>query len=507
MPKEKWTLEVLQSEANKYKYRTDFAKGSPNAYSAAARKKLLDSVCKHMEVKQRDASLRRFFDSEQEVIVAEEYISGFTMREIADKHGTTATNVLHVLRRLGVETRGTGDHNLGNYRFSKEEEDEIIWVYENQVISILNLAKKMNASTPTISKMFKRRNVRLRAQADYAPEPKNLIGRKFGRWKVIAYAGRDDGKAKWVCICECGRSDKKIVLANNLLRGISKSCGCLGAESNRIDLIDRKFGRLKVTSFYKESEPGRPKWNCICKCGKQVVVLGSSLRLGTTKSCGCLKAEGSSAYDNPDIQKKREEKHINLLNAHGRVELVGQFKGRLYTHNYRCIEHDEIHPARSDQLERGDGLRCCRLANNQFDSLDKAISGDLRNATDEEWLYIYEMKRYPDLVKIGISKDPSTRANNIEYGEEIASWLFEERVDAYIVEQSIHRQTISSAILPDDLQSWKGGLEIRELGHQDAEDIAQYFVDGFYELGRWEFALAYAPLTERQKHRVLEKYF
>ena len=151
-------------------------------------------------------------------------------------------------------------------------------------------------------------------------------------------------------------------------------------------------------------------------------------------------------------------------------------------------------------------MHCCRIANNQFDSLDKAINGDLRAAT-EEWLYIYEMQRFPDLVKIGISNNPTARAGDVEYGDEISSWLFEERVDAYIVEQSIHHQTISSARLPDEIAEWPGGLEIRQLGKEEAKEMAQFYIDEFYELGRWEFALAYAPLTERQKNNVLEKYF
>jgi hypothetical protein len=231
------------------------------------------------------------------------------------------------------------------------------------------------------------------------------------------------------------------------------------------------------------------------------------LRSGTTKSCGCLKAEGYSVYDNPEHQKKREKEHVKKLKKHGRVELAELFSGANRIHQYRCLDHDEIHPAIPSVVLRGGGLYCCRIANNQFDSLEKAIDGQLRAADNEEWLYIYAMKRYPDLVKIGISNNPAARAGDIEYGDQICSWLFEERVDAYIVKQSIHRQTVSSAKLPEDLALWKGGLEIRQLDHREVEDIAQFYVDEFYELGRWEFALAYAPLTERQKRKIIDKYF
>ena len=508
MPKEKWTLEVLQAEAKKYSHRTEFAKGSPNAYSSAARKKLLDTICAHMEKKERDATARRIFDENQSKNLAQEYEMGASMRELGEKYGTNATTIFHTLRRLGVQTRGSGDHNIGNYKYSKEEEDKIIKKYEKQVISIAKLAKEMKSSAPTIASILRRRGIRLRQHSAYIPKPKNLIGKVFGRLKVIDYAGTTDGKTEWFCLCECGRSTKRKVWANNLLSGNSKSCGCLGADSNRKDLVGKKFGRLTVLSLNEiESITKKPKWNCLCDCGKESVFFGNALRSGNTKSCGCLKAEGYSVYDNREHQQKREKEHVKLLSKHGRVELAEAFKGANHIHQYHCLEHDEIHPAKPSQVLRGGGLYCCRIANNQFDSLDKAINGDLRAASEEEWLYIYQMERFPDLVKIGISNNPSARAGDVEYGDEISSWLFEERVDAYIVEQSIHPQTIASARVPDELAEWKGALEIRQLKKEESKDNAQFYVDEFYELGRWEFTLAYAPLTDRQKNKVIENYF
>tara|TARA_Y100001954_G_scaffold107949_1_gene117331 strand:+ start:1820 stop:3349 length:1530 start_codon:yes stop_codon:yes gene_type:complete len=508
MPKTKWTLEVLQAEANKYSYRTEFAKGSPNAYAAAARKKLLDKICAHMKNKERDATSRRIFDEEQAQILAKEYKSGASMRELGEKYGTNSATILHTLRRLDVETRGFGDHQIGNYKYSKEEEDGFINEYLNSQVSMTMLAQKYGTTVLTIAKIFRRRGVKLKEHSAYTPKPKNLIGKVFGRLKVVDYAGATDGKTEWFCLCECGKSAKRKVRANNLLSGISKSCGCLGGDSTRKDLVGKKFGRLTVISLNKsESIPKRPKWNCRCECGREPVVFGDLLRCGNTKSCGCLKAEGYSVYDNPEHQQKREKEHIKLLNKHGRVELAEAFKGANHIHQYRCLEHDELHPAIPKQVLRGDGLYCCRIANNQFDSLDKAINGDLRAACEEEWLYIYEMARFPDLVKIGISNNPAARAGDVEYGDEISSWLFEERVDAYIVEQSIHHQTITAAKIPDELTEWAGWLEVRQLEKDESKDIAQFYIDEFYELGRWEFALAYAPLTDRQKRNILEKYF
>ena len=52
----------------------------------------------------------------------------------------------------------------------------------------------------------------------------DLTGKRFGRWRVLAYAGR----SRWFCRCDCGvRGD---VDGQSLRDGSSKSCGCLSRE-------------------------------------------------------------------------------------------------------------------------------------------------------------------------------------------------------------------------------------------------------------------------------------
>ena len=66
-----------------------------------------------------------------------------------------------------------------------------------------------------------------------------------------------------------------------------------------IDLTGQKFGRLTAIERTKDyifpCGTHMPQWRCECDCGnKDVVVLGSSLRNGNTKSCGCLNKELTS---------------------------------------------------------------------------------------------------------------------------------------------------------------------------------------------------------------------
>src|ERR1700674_3702590 len=53
-----------------------------------------------------------------------------------------------------------------------------------------------------------------------------------------------------------------------------------------IDLIGRRFDRLVVV---KRADSKR--WECLCDCGTVKAVLGSALRRGETKSCGCLRKD------------------------------------------------------------------------------------------------------------------------------------------------------------------------------------------------------------------------
>ncbi|MCO6407335.1 hypothetical protein [Hoeflea alexandrii] len=58
-------------------------------------------------------------------------------------------------------------------------------------------------------------------------KPHDLTGQSFGNWIVLEFAGAEPPKhkAKWFCQCVCGA--RKVVPADSLKRGKSKSCGCL----------------------------------------------------------------------------------------------------------------------------------------------------------------------------------------------------------------------------------------------------------------------------------------
>lgn len=65
--------------------------------------------------------------------------------------------------------------------------------------------------------------------------------------------------------------------------------------SKRIDLTGRVFGRWTVLDVAVSDFFGAAHWWCECECGVRRRVAGTSLRTGATLSCGCWRAELSSA--------------------------------------------------------------------------------------------------------------------------------------------------------------------------------------------------------------------
>lgn len=59
-----------------------------------------------------------------------------------------------------------------------------------------------------------------------------------------------------------------------------------------IDISGKKFGRLLAVEYFGNfGKENRPYWRCICDCGNEAIVKKSFLMRGLTKSCGCLLRE------------------------------------------------------------------------------------------------------------------------------------------------------------------------------------------------------------------------
>lgn len=63
-------------------------------------------------------------------------------------------------------------------------------------------------------------------------------------------------------------------------------------------MIGQRFGRLIIVAdagrVLQPSGQSKKVWECLCDCGKKVIVRQGKLRLGTTKSCGCFRVDNTT---------------------------------------------------------------------------------------------------------------------------------------------------------------------------------------------------------------------
>ena len=78
------------------------------------------------------------------------------------------------------------------------------------------------------------------------------------------------------------------------------------------DLTGMVFGRLTVLREAEKKKPGVYLWECECSCENHthVIVEGSNLKNGNTKSCGCLHREAVVARNKAG--RNHEEKYDRL---------------------------------------------------------------------------------------------------------------------------------------------------------------------------------------------------
>ena len=143
-------------------------------------------------------------------------------------------------------------------------------------------------------------------------------GDQFTRWTVIEEAEKRDGKRVMKCKCSCGWIG--FVRLQDLVGGISRSCGCLRSEEQSAsrkgklpfryrfrelskgdsqmicypdwnDLSGQKFHRWTVIKRVQNNHSNKVTYLCRCDCGETGNVSARDLKVGNSKSCGCLRLE------------------------------------------------------------------------------------------------------------------------------------------------------------------------------------------------------------------------
>ena len=130
----------------------------------------------------------------------------------------------------------------------------------------------------------------------------DLTGQKFGKLTVVNRAenhvsNNGNKRVVWHCKCECG--NEVDVMALNLTRNHTISCGCARSDGRKKltrDITGQRFGYL--TAIRRIDGKTRTTWLFKCDCGNEIEALLSNVASGKTQSCGKRCGLKNHPYDN-----------------------------------------------------------------------------------------------------------------------------------------------------------------------------------------------------------------
>ena len=121
------------------------------------------------------------------------------------------------------------------------------------------------------------------------PRPRiDLTNKRFGKLIVLEPTEKRKSRSVvWKCLCDCGNICEKS--AGELNSGFATSCGCSWRQP-AVHAGD-KFGRLKAVRPTEKRSARSVVWECMCDCGNMIEIRSTMLTSGHTTSCGCFKKE------------------------------------------------------------------------------------------------------------------------------------------------------------------------------------------------------------------------
>ena len=214
----------------------------------------------------------------------------------------------------------------------------------------------------------------------------NLIGETFNRLTVVGIGKKNKwGRNQWICQCDCGNMIEAV--GSVLKTGKTKSCGCLQKEI--VSKRSRKdFTGKTFSRLLVIKHIGVKKqeswYECLCDCGNITEISGDNLQSGKTKSCGCYKFEVTSKRSRKDFTNQR----------FGRLLAVEHLGTRKNSSWYRCrCDCGNIVEVSGNNLRRKGTKSCGCLGTESY------ISQELKK---------YFVINYSALVEYRIFKNPKT---------------------------------------------------------------------------------------------------
>ena len=189
----------------------------------------------------------------------------------------------------------------------------------------------------------------------------DLLGQRFIRWTVIAEAAANtNGQSMWLCRCDCGT--ERAVLAMNLRRGLSPSCGCKRKDNNRERLTTHglhgcRAYRIWVNMIQRCHSPQNPSFP---RYGGRGVTVCDEWRGSFTAFIEDMGHPPSDDYSIDRIDNNGGYSAANCRWATAKEQCANRRSSRLITHNGETLPLVEWarrsglhHMTISDRILRG----------------------------------------------------------------------------------------------------------------------------------------------------------
>lgn len=187
---------------------------------------------------------------------------------------------------------------MANARWQKFSQEELLFIFQTSS-SIKDAMQKIGYSTSGASFYETAKKIAKNINFDLSifNQLEDLSNKKFGRLTVKEHdieKSKEKKSTYWKCICDCGQNCS--IKATHLKSGAATSCGCYNKqrirETQMIDLTGEIIGNIKVIKK-DDSKKNQTNWICECLLCGTIFSTGSyRLRMGQTKSCGCIKSKG-----------------------------------------------------------------------------------------------------------------------------------------------------------------------------------------------------------------------
>lgn len=541
--KRRFTEEEIKLILEKYNERLTLSEiGKLLDTSPSTIKRFL--ISQGVEMRSRKEVGTIFSDEQKEEIVSLYVNDRLSFQSIADKYGTSAAPIRNAILELAkdkIRPTSIKGQGAGSRTFNEEQEQEVIRLYRDELLSFDAVAERMGTSPQPIKNVIKR----------LAPE----IVRGTGDANKILTAGQE----KEICRLYAEESLSTIKLGD--MYGVSNKTIHYILVNN--DIPRRRRGGWKKKNPENTFTPEQEKQICV-DYSKGESINSIRMRLGTHMVAikDILSKRGIKRRPlkvNPeDITVLSEsEKHsiaseyqegISARTLSSQYNISPQRVNRILSengveqrdHSETCSLWERDYSLKNVQeevarmYESGKYLREIanhyQVSNNAVltclekagvdrregsgvgDSVQKVLRGEERFAREEETeLYVYTMNGYDGLLKVGISNDSERRAKDSYgiYGSNLLLTVLASREEAYFLEQAVLHATGEYFDPPQDLvdQNWAGWSEVRRIEEEPLLDLIDFYESQLDEIGIWDFAASYVPMTEPQKAECLSRAF